>query len=166
MKRTSGLLLALALSIIFWNCSSEPRVEFSDTVKLEFFAALTDGTVIDSVRTDTLMTLTIGEGQIFPAIEEKLVGLKIGDSLTVVLPPEKGFGFRQDRLIGRIPRSAFPDTINPVVGMAWTIPSPNGMLYAQIVEISGDSITIDTNHPLAGETVIYHLTVMEIEKGK
>ncbi len=154
--------------VLVWSlgCSSKPTAEVNDTVKIQYVAELEDGTVIDSTMTDSSLTLTIGEGKIFPPIEEAIVGLSVGDTADVTLPPEQGFGNRRDNLIGMVPRSAFPDTLDLKIGMAWQVPSPDGMFYAKIIGLEGDSVEIDSNHPLAGKTVIYHLKLMDIQKAK
>jgi len=157
--------IGLALLGIY-GCSSQPEAELSDTVKIKYVATLENGTVIDSTQTDNPMELVIGDGKIFPPLEESLIGLSAGDTITVTLSPEQGFGNRRDDLIGKIPRSAFPDTVDLKVGMSWQVPSADGIFYASIVGLETDSVLIDSNHPLAGETVTYQFKLIEIIKAE
>jgi len=162
------LILSLLSFVLVWSfgCSSKPVAEMNDTVKIQYVAEIEDGTIIDSTITDSSLTLTIGEGKAFPTLEEAIIGMSVGDTATVTLPPDKGFGNRRDELVGKVPRSAFPDTVDLKVGMSWQVPSGNGMFYASIVGLEKDSVIIDSNHPLAGETIKYHIEVVDIRKAE
>ena len=93
--------------------------------------------------------------------------MSTGEKKTVHIPPEKGYGlYRDDRVI-KIDKKDLPEDIVPAEGMTLEICASNGvMVPVQITEIEGSTITLDANHPLSEQTLIFEIELLEIVSGK
>lgn len=104
-----------------------------------------------------------GYGMIVPGLEAALVGLRAGDAKEVVVPPEAGFGEHDEELVLEIDRSDFPRPEAVAVGDELVAESPDGdEAVMRVVEVKGDSVVVDANHPLAGKTLRYKVEVREV----
>jgi peptidylprolyl isomerase len=104
----------------------------------------------------------IGEGKLLPAFEDGIIGMSIGEKKTIILPPEQAFGPRKQRLIVNIGRSIF-NNVTPKIGKRFGLRMEDGSsLEAVVVEIDKDLVTMDANHPLAGEELTFDVQLLEI----
>ena len=104
-----------------------------------------------------------GYGMLVPGLEAALVGLHTGDERDVVVPAEAGYGEYDDDLLLELDRSELPDPKGVAVGDEFVAESPDGDEIAMsVVEVRDDLVLVDANHPLAGMTLRYHVTVREI----
>jgi FKBP-type peptidyl-prolyl cis-trans isomerase SlyD len=104
-----------------------------------------------------------GYGNIIPGLEEALEGKKVGDSLQVSVPPEKAYGLEDPEGVRVIPRDQFPPDAPLEPGVQLFAQDENGqVLPFWIMEVEGDEVTIDFNHPLAGETLNFDVTISSI----
>lgn len=102
--------------------------------------------------------IVLGKGMLFPALENEIVGMNVGEHKIVKLPPEKAFGERNVNLIKMMPTHAFKEkNINPYPGM----PVELDGIPAIIKSTGGGRTMVDFNHPLAGEAIIYDIKVIE-----
>ncbi|WP_265563110.1 FKBP-type peptidyl-prolyl cis-trans isomerase [Sphingomicrobium arenosum] len=136
-----------------------------DTVVIDFTVKKQDGTVVGNTSEGGgPQTLTLGDKEIFPAIEEALTGMEEGASKTVDLPCEKGFGPRRPELIIDIPRGNLPAEPAPQVGMGLQATNQQGQpINMVIVHVGDDSVKADGNHPLAGEDLTFDITLKEVK---
>lgn len=101
-----------------------------------------------------------GAGNIVPGLENALVGRKLGDSLKVTVPPADAYGERDPRGVQRVPRNAFPPGVEIVPGMPFVADGPDGEpMQVWISALENDRVVIDLNHPLAGVTLHFEVTV-------
>ncbi len=126
---------------------------------------LTDnnGTTVDSSEGRPPLAYLHGANNIIPGLEKELLGKVAGDKLEVSIPPAEGYGERDDTLIAQVPRDRFESDAEIVPGMFFQTASPDG--HAQMVvvkEVTETEVTIDANHPLAGETLNFSVEVMEV----
>ncbi|MBD3292808.1 MAG: peptidylprolyl isomerase [Armatimonadia bacterium] len=134
-----------------------------DTVKVHYTGKLDDGTVFDSSREREPLEFQLDEGQIIPGFEEAVVGMEEGDETTVEIPPEKAYGPHQDDAVMEFPLDQLPDEIEPEVGMQLQLQGQNGQAFpARVVEVGDDTLTLDANHPLAGETLTFEIELVEV----
>ena len=117
------------------------------------------GEVLDQSAPDTPLTYLQGAGNIIPGLETALLGKVGGDQTAVTVTPEDGYGPRQDELIQQVPRSAFPEDANIELGMEFSAQGEQGSVRVAVTAIEGDEITVDANHPLAGETLHFDVTI-------
>jgi len=140
--------------------SENKTVENGNTVGLNF-DLMVDGELVSSSQEDGPLTFTIGEGQVVPGLEAALLGLKLGDSFDVVIPPEEGYGSYDENAFESIGKDSFADEIE--VGEDYYFEDENGdMIVVTIAEINKDEVVVDYNHPLTGKTLNFKGTVAEI----
>lgn len=145
---------------------TEPET-ITDTseVVLHFDLKLEDGSAADSTRVHNKPAkLVMGDGSLTPNFESCLRGLKAGDQKTFTLPPDDAFGMPNPDNIHHMERSKFGLETPAEVGMIIGFTQPGGMEIPGIIrDVAGDSVTVDFNHPLAGETVIFSVEILEVK---
>ena len=139
-------------------------MQIADRTVASFHYTLTDdaGTVIDSSRGRTPLTYLHGAGNIVPGLEKELAGRKQGDSFNVVVPPEEGYGMPNPMMVQVVPREAFQGVETLEVGMEFQAQTPQGPMSVAISKIDGDEVTVDGNHPLAGQTLHFAIEVTSV----
>lgn len=118
-----------------------------------------DGTVIDSSSEDQPLVYLHGSNNIIPGLEKELVGKTSGASLKVSVTPDKGYGERSPEAVHVVPRSAFEGVEDIQPGMEFQTEGPQGVQMIVVTEINDDEITIDANHPLAGQNLHFDVTI-------
>ncbi len=123
---------------------------------------LTDaaGAVIDSSVGNEPLAYLHGAGNIIPGLENALEGKKAGDSLTVTVAPEDGYGEKNDGLIQVVPKDMFQGVDNIEAGMQFHAQTDHGMQVITVAAVEGDNITVDGNHPLAGQTLKFDVKII------
>jgi len=125
---------------------------------------LTDGqgALIDSSGEGQPFAYIQGTSSIIAGLETALEGKSAGDSLSVAISPEEGYGERDDSLIVVVPRDKFESVDELEVGMRFQTPTEGGMRVVTVVELEGDGVTVDANHPLAGENLNFDVTIVDV----
>ena len=137
--------------------------KMGDTVKVHYTGTLHDESVFDSSRERAPMEFTIGEGNIIEGFEKGVVGMTVGETRTLSIPPEEGYGSRDDNLITQIDRSYLPQTVEPAIGQQLQVKQPDGKTFVVwITDLDEQTVTIDANHPLAGQTLNFEIELTEI----
>ena len=91
--------------------------------------------------------------------------MKPGETKSVTLNPEQAFGDRREDLVLKLPKTDFPQHITPSVGLQLNMSNASGAnLQVVITEVDEDSVTLDGNHPLAGQTIVFDIELIEIKK--
>jgi FKBP-type peptidyl-prolyl cis-trans isomerase SlyD len=139
------------------------RVETGKTVCLEYVLSLMDGTVVDSTEGSGLWTYVHGATRMPPGLASGVEGLGVGDHARLELSPEQAFGPIDPAAFQDVPRGLVPTTALQV-GFAGELPGPDGTLIPfRIHAIQADTVTLDLNHPLAGQNVIFDVWVRHIQ---
>jgi FKBP-type peptidyl-prolyl cis-trans isomerase 2 len=133
-----------------------------DTLLLHFTSTRPDGEVFEDTRSGEPVRATLGENQINPLFEEALIGKEPGETATVALPPEKAYGKYRKRLVVTIKRTKLKLDHEPVGGEFIRVKVLGKSCLVTVLDVDDKRITIDGNHPLAGETITYTITVEEI----
>lgn len=120
-----------------------------------------DEEIVDSSEGGEPLRFLSGAGQVIPGIERALEGRRPGDILEVTVPPDMAYGEHQPELINSVPASVFDgvDEIRP--GMKFQTNTGEQAQVVQVVEVRGNQVVVDANHPLAGLTLYFDLEVME-----
>lgn len=142
-----------------------PAMIISDNkvVLIDYTLRIDSGEVVDSSEGQEPLAYLHGVGQIVPGLERALSGLTVGDVKDVVVEPADGYGDRDPDGVFGIPKTAFPDTAQLEVGASFVGEDEEGnSLPVRVVALDGDSVTVDANHPLAGERLSFHVTIKEI----
>ena len=109
------------------------------------------------------MELIIGEDEFFTQIEEALIGMAPGEKKSVLIPAEDAFGDYDEEKVFEINRSDIPDDLYPEVGQELELTGEDDeVLEVSVVEVSDETVTLDANHPLAGEDLTYEIELVEI----
>ncbi len=109
------------------------------------------------------LEITIGNEDFFPQIEETLVGMAPGEKKTVVIPAEDAFGEYDEDEVFTISREQLTGEIVPEVGMELELTGDDDEpVEVVVVEVNEETITVDANHPLAGEDITYEIELLEI----
>ena len=134
-----------------------------DTVKVEYTGRLADGRVFDSTQGQAPIDFVVGEGKVLQGFEHAVVGMSPGDTKTIELPPEEGFGPKREELIVTIDRQNVAKDIKLDVGQKVNLGGQGQQpIAAHITRVDDSSVTVDANHPLAGETVLFDIALVEI----
>jgi peptidylprolyl isomerase len=134
-----------------------------DTVKVHYTGKFDDGEVFDTSRGSDPLAFTVGAGQVIPGFDQALVGMQVGETKEVVIPPDQGYGERVEELVQTIKRDQFNlGDVEPEIGMALEMNTPQGSVPLVITDLSETTVTLDANHPLAGENLHFALTLVEI----
>lgn len=120
------------------------------------------GAVIDQSTSDQPLVYLHGAGNIISGLENALTGKSAGDKLQVTVEPTDAYGERIEQMVQKVPRSMFEGIEKIETGMQFHAEGNRGPVVVTVTEISGDDITIDGNHPLAGETLTFDVEVAEI----
>ncbi|MDM7933997.1 MAG: peptidylprolyl isomerase [Methanothrix sp.] len=142
------------------------QAKIGDTVRVHYSGQLDNGFLFDSSEGSEPLELELGSGRFIPGFEEAIVGMTPGETRTVTVPPEKGYGrYREDRVL-KIDKNDLPEEISPVEGMTLEICAPNGVMIPVLVtEVSGSTVTLDANHPLSEQTLTFKIRLVEIVEG-
>jgi FKBP-type peptidyl-prolyl cis-trans isomerase SlyD len=139
------------------------KIANGHVVGIDYSLHLGDGHVVDASEPGEPLTYLHGEGQIVPGLESALEGLAVGDRKEVVVAPAEGYGEHDSRGLQEVPRAAFPADFEPKVGMELTAEGPSGEpVPFAIREVRPQTVLIDLNHPLAGKTLHFAVTVREV----
>ena len=134
-----------------------------DTVKIHYTGTLSDGTQFDSSSGRDPLSFQLGAGQIIPGLEKEIAGMAVGDQKTVTVPAEEAYGPRDPQQVQQVPRNALPPELEPQVGMQLQAQTPNGTpVQLIVIEVTDETITVDANHPLAGQDLIFAVEMIEI----
>ncbi|RKH10577.1 peptidylprolyl isomerase [Corallococcus praedator] len=131
-------------------------------VALEYRLHLGDGEVIDQSAPGQPLAYLHGHKQIVPGLEGALDGLDVGESKQVVVTPEQGYGQHNPEGLRTVPRTMLPPGFTPQVGQTLMAQTEDGNVPLRIQTVNDDSVVVDLNHPLAGKTLHFDVTVREV----
>ncbi len=150
--------------------------KIGDTVKVDYVGTLEDGSMFDTSIADKAkegdvfdetrpyepLTVNLGKGEVIPWFENGIEGMKVGETKKITLTADEAYGQPREELIQKVPVDTFSGSdIIPEVGKTYNF----GIAQGTIKEVTDTEITIDFNHPLAGKTLIFDLTVTDIIEG-
>lgn len=133
-----------------------------DTVRVHYTGRLDDGRVFASSKAQEPLELTVGEGALLPTVEETLTRMQPGEERTVTVPAAAAFGPHKPELVLAVDRADFPEDIQPAVGQALHVRQGDELVVVRIADVSDEQVTIDANHPLAGENLTFDLELVAV----
>ena len=166
VKNKYLILLGITLigAMLITGCGGTASAKNGDTVKVHYTGILEDGTVFDTSIEQEPLEFTLGEGQLIPGFEHAVIGMEVGESKTVTIPTEEAYGPRSANLIVEAGREQFPENFEPEIGQQLQMTQPDGRtITVFVVSFSETTVTIDANHPLAGEDLTFEIELVEIE---
>jgi FKBP-type peptidyl-prolyl cis-trans isomerase SlyD len=139
------------------------KVSKDSVVSLEYRLHLGDGKVIDESEPGQPLAYMHGRGQIVPGLEGQLEGMAAGESKKVVVSPSQGYGEHDPRGLQEVPRAMFPPDAQLRPGLSITAQTADGdVIPITIRELKGETVVVDLNHPMAGKTLHFDVTVREV----
>ncbi len=143
------------------------KINMHSLVLMHYSIALTNDTVIESSFDDDPVEITMGNSDITDGMELSLFGLEEGDSQTLMLTPEQGFGLRDEENISDMPLTDFPDGLHPEAGLSFSFETPDGQeIPGTVVRLKDDSVEVDFNHPLAGHEIIFTVDILAVNNSQ
>ncbi len=136
-----------------------------DAVVLIHYTLKNDaGEVLDSSEGAEPLTYLHGRGNLIPGLERELEGKQAGVRLQVAIEPEDGYGEHDEQLVQRIPRTAIDNATDLQEGMQVQAQTDEGTHMLTVTQLDEESITLDGNHPLAGQTLHFEVEIAEIRQ--
>lgn len=131
-------------------------------VTVHYVGTLDDGSVFDSSRDYEPISFEVGGGKVIPGFNEAVVGMKVGEKKNVQILSENAYGDRNENAVLVVPRDAFPQDMDIEIGMQVTGQGPDGDFPAIVTATASNGVTIDLNHPLAGQNLNFEIEVVEV----
>lgn len=131
-------------------------------VTVEYTVHLPDGTLLDSTGTCGPIAVLHGMGQLFPAIEDRIVGMLAGETRTITIPPEEGFGQWYPDLVRALPRDRLPPDMALEVGEEYKIKTDGKDVRFKVLEVGDEEIRADFNSRFAGQDLTATVTVVAV----
>lgn len=139
------------------------QIEKHKVVSIDYSLKDDEGTLIDTSEGADPLAYLHGMGNIIPGLENELEGKAVGDTLSVRIAPEDGYGERSDALTQIVPKNMFEGVEEIQVGMQFHAADGNGQTQVvTVAAVEGDDVTIDANHPLAGVHLNFDVKVVDI----
>ncbi len=142
----------------------EMQIAQNSVVAFHYTLTNDAGEVLDSSEGRDPLTYLHGSGNIIPGLEKELEGHGSGDKLQVAVAPEEGYGEVQPALVQEVPRDAFQGVDEVQPGMQFQAQTQEGPLMVTITKVEGDTVTVDGNHPLAGEKLNFDVEIAEVRE--
>ena len=120
-----------------------------DKVKVHYTGRLNDGSEFDSSKGREPLEFEIGTQQVISGFENAVIGLKVGDTVTVQIPHTEAYGPKVDEMVLKIEKDKLPSEFNPEVGQQYQLPQDNGQnVIVTVTNITDDAIELDANHQI------------------
>ncbi len=134
-----------------------------DTVRMHYSGSLSDGTQFNSSKGRDPLEFTLGSGQIIPGLDQAMTGMEVGETKQVVVEPAEGYGDRDPARVQAVPRDQIPDHIPTDPGTQLQMQTPEGQtMPVMVAEATDTEVTLDANHPLAGQRLTFDVELVEI----
>jgi peptidylprolyl isomerase len=134
-----------------------------DAVKVHYTGRLLNGTVFDSSEGRSPLGFTLGDGNMIKGFDAAVYGMAVGDQKSVTIPCVEAYGEKREDMLLDIPMNQVPPSIKPEVGMELSLQNQMGQpVPVKVVYVDEEKITLDANHQLAGEDLIFDITLVSI----
>ena len=138
------------------------KIAANKVVTIDYKVTTDQGMHVDSSKDSEPLSYIQGIGNMIPGLESALEGKSKGDRLTAVVPPEEGYGQRDETLQGMIPKNRFDPAVDLQPGMRFEMPLAEGRQVVTVVGMEGENVVVDGNHPLAGIPLHFDVTVVNV----
>ncbi|MBG0790798.1 MAG: peptidylprolyl isomerase [Desulfovibrionaceae bacterium] len=134
------------------------------TVKVHYTGTLkADGSQFDSSAGRDPLEFKLGEGMVIAGFEKAVIGKSAGDTVTVEIPPDEGYGEPNEQLVFQVRKEQIPPNVELEAGIMLEIRTEEGQpAYVRVTEFDDELVTLDGNHPLAGQTLVFDIEVVEV----
>jgi len=162
----------------FENTVPSMTISTGDSVTIEYTGRLDDGTVFDTSYKDlagemglleehpnrdfTPLTVEVGDDAVIPGLEEALIGMEVGEKKRISIPPEKGYGEYSDDRVAEYPRDDFEEMLGEIELAEGVEVQTDEGLPGLVTDVGPETVTVDFNHELAGETLEFDIEIVEV----
>ena len=139
------------------------QAQVGDMVKVHYTGRLTDGTTFDTSLERDPLEFTLGEGELIAGFEQAVLGMAAGESKTTTIPADQAYGPHHAERVIDVERHHLPSDLQPEIGQQLQMTRPDGTtLSVMITTVTETQVTLDANHPLAGQDLIFDITLVDI----
>ncbi len=139
------------------------QAQVGDMVKVHYTGRRTDGTTFDTSLERDPLEFTLGEGELIAGFEQAVLGMAAGESKTTTIPADQAYGPHHAERVIDVERHHLPSDLQPEIGQQLQMTRPDGTtLSVMITTVTETQVTLDANHPLAGQDLIFDITLVEI----
>ena len=132
-------------------------------VTLHFSLLLETGEEVDTTRRSRPATFSVGDGSLLPGFERALFGLRAGADEQLRIPAADAFGELRQENLRLLPLARFGAAVVPEPGLVVSFAADGGELPGVVRSVEGDLVVVDFNHPLAGKTLIFDVSILRVE---
>ncbi|MFV0606940.1 MAG: peptidylprolyl isomerase [Niabella sp.] len=142
------------------------QVKKGDKIKVHYHGKLTTGETFDTSEGREPLAFEVGSGMVIKGFDDGVTGMQVGEKITIQIPVDEAYGPKNPDMLVKMPKDRFPQDLEIQVGIPLMMSDQNGQQFQVVVtEIADDGVTLDANHPLAGQDLIFDLELVEIEGG-
>jgi FKBP-type peptidyl-prolyl cis-trans isomerase SlyD len=140
------------------------QIEKNKVVEIDYTLKDESGDVLDSSEGRQPLSYIQGTGNLIPGVENALEGKSSGERVEITVPPETGYGVRDDSLVLTIEREKFGEVEDLKPGLRFRMETPDGPMIFTVVKLDETEVLVDGNHPLAGMTLNFDITVQSVRE--
>ena len=134
-------------------------------VAIEYSLKLDSGQEVDRSQEGEPLGFITGNQQIVPGLENALMGMAVGDAADITVEPEDAYGAVNEEMFQDIPKSQFPEDVELQEGMSFEAQGPRGPFMIAVSKVNdNDTVTVDLNHPMAGQRLYFDIKVVEVRE--
>ena len=133
-----------------------------DTVRVHYRGTLDDGSVFDSSEGRDPLEFRLGSGQVIPGFDDAVTGMSVGDERTVTIPADQAYGNHRADLVLVVGRENLPADMSVDIGDRLQLEQAGHTFVVMVTDITDERVTLDANHPLAGQNLTFALQLVEI----
>lgn len=142
------------------------QAKSGDTVKVHYHGRLTDGTTFDSSEGRDPLEFEVGSGSVIAGFDNGVTGMSVGEKKTINIPVDQAYGPKDPSMLVEFPLANFPDDMKPEVGMHLNMTNGSGQVIPVVITgVGAESVTLDANHPLAGQDLVFEIELVSIGGG-
>lgn len=136
-------------------------IETGDQIKIHYRGTIKGGDQFDSsYERDEPLAFTAGSEELIPAVSHAVIGMEVGEKKTVDVPPNLGYGERNDAMIVTVQKDQLPDGVELGTMLQIELAEDQGALTVVVAEFKDDEAVLDGNHPLAGKDLVFELEIV------
>ena len=139
------------------------QAQAGDLVRVHYTGRLADGTIFDTSMEREPLEFTLGGGELIPGFEQAVLGMTAGESKTATILADQAYGPHRTERVIDVERHHLPPDLQPELGQRLQMTRPDGTTVTVVVTtITETQVTLDANHPLAGQDLIFDIMLVEI----
>jgi FKBP-type peptidyl-prolyl cis-trans isomerase 2 len=139
------------------------QVKEGDTIRIHYVGKLEDGSVFDSSEGGASLEIKLGKGEFIKGLEEGVIGMEPGETREIFMTPDKAYGPHIQEKVFEFHKDRAPQDFNPEIGQKYSMYRADGMpVMVTVVDKTETGYLMDCNHPLAGKSLIFEVTLDEI----